>query len=214
MSDWGMTYAMAERTWFAQATAGVLEVIELVPYDLWSQPGLGTWTVRELVAHTVRAWTTTSTYLSDVLPDEGAPVVSAAQYFVRALATPGVHDGIAQRARDDVAELGADPLPAAQAYAARTAGIVDALPDDRRLLTPGGVMLLGDYLSTRAFELTVHGLDLCRAIDLDPPTDLAQSAQPALILATHVAIERGQAEGTLGVLTGRTAFTQGLNVLA
>ncbi|MBP6997230.1 MAG: maleylpyruvate isomerase N-terminal domain-containing protein [Phycicoccus sp.] len=209
-----MTGNNDSRTWFAQATAGVLEAIELVPYDLWSQPGLGSWTVRELVAHTVRAWTTTSTYLSAALPDEDAPVVSTPQYFVRALATPGVHDGIAQRARDDVAELGPDPLDAARAHAARTTRIVDALPDDRRLLTPGGVMLLGDYLSTRAFELTVHGLDLCRAIDLDPPTDLARAAQPALILATQVAIERGLAEATLEALTGRTAFAQGLNVLA
>lgn len=208
-----MTNELDTRAWFAQATAGVLEVIDLVPYDLWTEPGLGSWTVRELVAHTARAWTTTSTYLSDVIPDPDSPTVTAAQYFARALATPGVHDGIAQRARDDVAELGADPQEAVQAYAARASRIVDSLPDDRRLLTPGGVMVLHDYLATRAFELTVHGLDVCRAIDLDPPDDLVNAAAPAAVLAAQVAAERGQSVTVLEAMTGRTAFADALNVL-
>ena len=92
--------------------------------------------------------------------------------------------------------------------------LVASAPETALVTTPAGTMQLVDYLATRSFELTVHGLDLCRAIDLDPPTDLARAAQPALILATQVAIERGLAEATLEALTGRTAFAQGLNVLA
>ena len=103
---------MPVNDWFGAATAGVLVLIAEIPVDTWQAPGLGGWTVRELVAHTRRSWTLIGTYLAE--PEPGAvDVGTAASYFAMGLVQPGVHAGILARGQDDAAALGHCPVACA-----------------------------------------------------------------------------------------------------
>jgi uncharacterized protein (TIGR03083 family) len=209
-----MDAATDPRTWFADASAAVLAVVSVVPDDAWDRPGLGEWDVRELVAHTLRAWTTVRDYLGREVPPPGAPALSAAAYIAQGLTLPGVHDGVAQRARDDVGALGEDPAAVARQRADDAAALVADEPDDRLLPTLVGVMTLAEYLRTRAFELTVHGLDVVRAVGLEVPAELAACAVPALALAAEVAAERGSAVPLLAAVCGRVPLPETYTLLA
>ncbi len=68
-------------------------------------------------------------------------------------------------------------------------------------------MTLGEYLRTRAFELTVHGLDVVRATSLEAPPGLRVAAVPAVGLAAEFAGERDDAVHLLAAATGRPTPT-------
>ncbi|HET7762560.1 MAG TPA: maleylpyruvate isomerase N-terminal domain-containing protein [Phycicoccus sp.] len=202
------------REWFAGASDAVVGLVAAVPQDAWEGPGLGEWSVRELVAHTLRAWTTVHDYLGEPVPAEGTPGLTAAQYLARGLVLPGIHEGVAQRARDDVARLGTDPAGAARAVADEVTALVATVVDERLLPTRIGVMTVGEYLRTRAFELTVHGLDVARAVGVTVPEDLAGCVPPALVLVAEVAAERGLAAPLLEAATGRAPLPDGFSLLS
>jgi uncharacterized protein (TIGR03083 family) len=193
------------REWFAVASDAVLDVLASVPDEHWHRPGLGEWTVRELVAHTVRAFTTVRDYLAEPVPRDGTPTITAAEYLAQGMALPGIHEGVAQRARDDAAALGDDPAGAAREAAATVVELLGGEPDGRLLPTRIGVMTLGEYLRTRAFELTVHGLDIARAAGLVAPPGLRAAAVPAIGLAAELAGRRDDAVALLAAATGREA---------
>jgi uncharacterized protein (TIGR03083 family) len=198
-----MDAAADPRQWFAVASDAVVDLVAAVPDDAWERPGLGEWTVRELVAHTLRAWTTVCDYLDEPVPPPGTPALTAARYLAQGMAVPGIHEGVARRARDDAAALGERPAGAARAAAASARERVDTEPGDRLLPTRIGVMTLDEYLRTRAFELTVHGLDVARATGLGTPSGLRAAAVPAVGLAAEFAGERGDAVALLAAATGR-----------
>lgn len=50
-------------TAFALASRFLVEAVRLVPYEDWESPGLGIWSVRELVGHANRGQTTVEDYL-------------------------------------------------------------------------------------------------------------------------------------------------------
>ena len=77
-----------------------------------------------------------------------------------------------------------------------------------------GVMTVGEYLRTRAFELTVHGLDVARAVGLTLPDDLAGCVPPALVLVAEVAAERGLAAPLLAAATGRAPLPHDFSLLS
>ena len=52
---------------FSEATAGFVDAVLAVPDDSWSAPGLGVWTLQELVGHASRAVVTVEQYLDDPL---------------------------------------------------------------------------------------------------------------------------------------------------
>ena len=202
------------RTWFAAAADAVVAVVAAVPHHAWDRPALGEWTVRELTAHTLRAWTTVRDYLAEPVPPAGSPTLSAARYVAGGVTVPGVHEGVAQRARDEVPALGEDPAAVVRAVAGEAAARVTDESDDRLVPTRFGIMTLPEYLRTRAFELTVHGLDLVRAVGVEPPRDLTACAVPALALTAEVAGERGAARPLLDAVTGRTPLPADYTLLA
>jgi uncharacterized protein (TIGR03083 family) len=202
------------REWFAGASAAVVDLVATVPEDAWERPGLGEWSVRELVAHTLRAWTTVRDYLAEPVPAEGTPVLTAAEYLARGLVLPGIHEGVAQRARDDVARLGTEPAGTARAVADEVTALVATVVDERLVPTRIGVMTVGEYLRTRSFELTVHGLDVARAVGLALPDDLAGCVPPALVLVAEVAAERGLAAPLLEAATGRAPLPDDFSLLS
>ena len=150
---------------FNEATAGFIDAVLAVPDDAWSAPGLGVWTVRELVGHTSRAVVTVEQYLD--APKLEVTIHSPLEYYTRGLqmATPALHDEVAERGRQAGAALGDDPVGAIRPVAQRVLSRVASEPDDAVCSSRFGGMRLIDYLPTRIVELTVHTLDITDALD-------------------------------------------------
>lgn len=157
---------MQELDAFAAEAAATEATILQIEGDQWGRPGLGSWTVAELVAHLVRAADRIDAYLD--LPVEGSgPVCDRVGYFEfdHLAAAPGV----AQRSREDAARTGVGGLAAAFAAAwRRTVQRCEGLPPDHLLQTFRGPMGLAEYAATRVLELVVHHMDLRQALDLPP----------------------------------------------
>src|SRR6478609_2094437 len=145
-----MDYSWAEsRRAFDDAADWYLATVALVG-DRWQVPGLGEWTVRDLVGHASRSFLTIETYAAR--PAESVEIASASDYY---LATRAIAAGpdVARRGRDAAAALGAEPVTAVREIAARVRGLVDDDDGSALLTTIAGGMRLEDYLPTRTFEL-------------------------------------------------------------
>jgi len=187
--------------WFVEMTARV--------DDRWDLPGLGEWSVRDLVGHTSRSLLTVETYLSK--PAESVDIDSAAGYFA-ATREIAAGPGVAARGRQAGAALGDDPPGEVARIAARVLGLVGSRTGGEVVATIAGGMRLSDYLPTRTFELAVHTCDLAAA--LDEPLDVPRSAAgQALCLVATLAVDDRRAGPLLLAATGRTALPEGFSVL-
>lgn len=186
--------------WFTGITDQAEEALD--------RPALGVWNVRDLIGHTSRALTTVESYLtSDTRTVE---VPTAAAYYLKALqADP---EQIAERGRQTGQALGAAPAQAVAQAVERVTQLVDSQPDDARLNTAAGVMLLTEYLPTRTFELTVHSCDLARALDLSPDVP-PSAAAAALRLGAELAVAQGSAVPLLLAIAGRISLPEGFSVV-
>ena len=165
------------------------------------QPGLGEWTVRDLLGHTSRALTTVTGYLA-----AGVGMAVALQHpldyasvFAAAAAEPG---SVADRGRATGAELGLDVAAEIQRRVDDAVSAVSDHPDDAPVATPAGVMRLVDYLPSRIFELVVHSDDLARAAGA-PLQQHEAAVEIALTYAAGLAAIRPDAEHHLRALVGR-----------
>lgn len=201
------------RTAFRDGSDFLLNTIESVPNDVWSQPALGEWNVRELSVHACRAWLTTLQYSGETTE---LTIYSPAEYYVAVSKMgPDVHAQVAERARENAVSVD-DPIPT---YAAGLSGEVARLvantSDDQVLSSFAGGIRFIDYLPTRVLELTVHGIDVCDAIGAEahvPPSAMAASLE---LLGQISAARLAAAEATdlVRALTGRAPFLSDLNVL-
>ena len=196
---------------FRDAGAFFVDTVGRVPPDALDRPGLGVWSVRELIGHTCRALLTVEHYSG---PEPGTPARLArpADYFLEALKDRSIHDAIAERGADAAAALGEDPLSAVAGVVDGVSRLVDSLPDDHPVGTPWGEMRLADYLPTRTFELVVHTLDLAGAVGL-----VSRVPEPALSvvfgLFAEAAARSGRAEELLMALAGRVPLSPSLLAL-
>ena len=177
----------------------------------WDDPGLGVWTVRDLVGHTARALLTIETYLQPV-PGE-VETSSPQDYLTRVLRGAGDPAAVAQRGRDAGAALGPDPAAAIAEVAARVVPLVAAAGPDAFVRTPAGGMLLAAYLPTRTLELVVHTCDLAVALGLAPDPPPAAASAAAALVGT-LAAATGRAGDLLLAATGRRPLPAGWSVLA
>ena len=193
---------------FRDASDWYITAVEGVDPDQWDAPGLGEWSVLELVAHASRAYVTLEQYLQ---PGGHIDIGTAADYFRVALADPTIHATVAARGRDEVTALGDDPLAAVRARAASATHAVEVAPPGSVCVTFAGTLSLADYLATRVIELTVHSLDIAAAVgrpDAEPPETAAGVSLVVLsALAAHPT-----AATLLRALTGRAALPSGFNV--
>lgn len=195
------------REWFAQAADGYLAALAGVHRAPLDTTALGSWTLRDLLGHASRAFSTIETYLA-AEPPAGAPHLETTGDYLRAMIDTS--DGgdrtsasaVAERGREAGRTLGDDPVAATRAIAQRVRALVDATDDGAIVATPWGTMRLGDYLGTRAFELTVHGMDVARATGLRVPDDLDACAGEAIGLALETASTDERAAALLA-LAGR-----------
>lgn len=201
---------------FHDAATAFLALVRQVPDSAWERPGLGVWTVRELVGHTARALSTVEDYLtppagtapgagsgSTAADTDGAFLIDSLTYF-RMGRQAGLtnSDAVAERGRAAGRELGARPVDAIEERVERVLGLVDATADDVVLTSRLAAMRLVDYLPTRTFELVVHGLDVQAALGL-PPGAPPGPLGAALGIATDLAVGQGLGPRLLLALTGR-----------
>ena len=193
---------------FREAATFFVDTVGRVPPDGLDYPGLGVWSVRELIGHTCRALLTVKHYSgrSDGVPGR---LAGPADYFCEVLRDRSIHDAVAERAGDAAAALGEDLSSAVAGIVDSVSCLVDALADDHPVATPVGEMRLADYLPTRTFELVVHALDLAGAVGKDNPVP-ESALSVALWLSTEVAARSGRAEDLLMALTGRAPLPSNL----
>ncbi|MBL7495160.1 maleylpyruvate isomerase family mycothiol-dependent enzyme [Frankia nepalensis] len=209
----------AVRARFHLAAEAFTAVVAEVVTDQWDRPGLGEWSVRDLVGHGSRAFLTIEAYLATApaaatAPTADAPELADAAAYYRAIRTALTdHAAVTQRGRDAGAALGADPAGAVAKIAARVDELVRATPDDAAVTTPWGRLRLVDYLRTRTFELTVHGLDLARAIGARPPAAIAEPVRDCLLFAAEIAGDLPAAPDLLLLLVGRENLPAGLSAV-
>jgi uncharacterized protein (TIGR03083 family) len=183
---------------FSDASRFLVESVRLVPDTSWDQPGLGSWTVRELVAHANRGQTT----VEDYLRHPQSPQPPGSPYFTE--------EAIAARGREAVLALGDDPAGAVAATSAAVTALVAQSPSDATIGSPAGTMTLAQYLPSRVAELTIHALDIVRAVggELQAPATALQ--QSLAFVARRAAGRSGQ--DVLLALTGRGELPQGYSV--
>jgi uncharacterized protein (TIGR03083 family) len=190
------------RSPYASAAAAFLDLVAPIPLSRYAGPGLGDWDLRSLVGHTGRSFVTVASYLGSRADSVVAD--SAAAYFaVVAGVAQGDGAGIVQRGIDAGRSLGENPVGALHSSYAAAVAALDALGDEDPVVpTAAGGMRVSDYLPTRTFELTVHSLDIARALDGDfePPPDALSAT---LFLATETALAQGFGVDVVLALTGR-----------
>ena len=121
------------------------------------RPGLGEWTCRDLVGHTMRSITTVSIALAS--PWAARPGWSGDYY---AAVSTVDHAAVAQRGREARGGASARTRPARSGRPGAGGADLDAVPAGGRPArrTALGGMRVSAYLSTRTIELVVHGGDL------------------------------------------------------
>ena len=194
---------------YADAASWFVSLVRQVD-GRWDEPGLGSWTVRDLVGHTSRALLTVESYLREGPGPVEAP--SAVDYFVRSREALADAAAVAERGRQAGAALGDDPPAAVAVIAERVLALVAAAGVDDYAATPVGDMWLSDYLPTRTFELVVHGCDLAAACGL--PADVpVPAAAAAGAVAAGLAASDGNAADLMLAATGRRPLPPGFTVL-
>lgn len=207
--------ASGTRDVFASAARSFAELAVGIPAGAWDGPGLGDWTVRDLVGHTSRSLVTVSTYLKS--PADHQDVTDAADYYVkiRDVAVGAGAAAIVERGRQAGRDLGADPAATIDRLLAQALADIAAIPgtEDPLIEVIGGLGIrLSSYLPTRTFELAVHGLDIARAVGVEhlPPADVLAEAAA---LAARIGAAAGQGPTVLLGLTGRSDLPAGFSVI-
>lgn len=193
---------------FVAAARAYADLVRAIPADAWERPGLGEWTVRDLVGHTSRSLITVETYLGQ--PAESEEVTSPVEYFRRVAAVD--HGAVAERGRAAGRALGADPAGFVDDLVARVPPLVPAAGDPVIRTALGG-MRLSRYLPTRTFELVVHGLDISAASGLPTPAYSEALLDEVLTLAATAAVRQGRGSDVLLALTGRGSLPTGFSVV-
>lgn len=201
-----------ERIVFASAARYLATLVRQVPADRWDGPGLGEWTVRDLVGHTSRSLITVSTYLDTTASRED--VREAADYYVRinSYAAGMGAEAIVERGRQAGRDLGTDPAATIDGLVEQVLGEIDAAGDPLIEVIGGLGLRLSTYLPTRTFEIAVHGLDIASAVGLTvtPPVEVLADAAA---LAGRIGAHLGRGPAVLSALTGRDALPPGFSVV-
>jgi uncharacterized protein (TIGR03083 family) len=184
---------------YEAASGFFLEAVESVPDAAWGSVALGDWTVLELVGHGNRAHTTVEEYLLRPQP----PIGAGSDYLSDARIT--------ERAREAVLALGDDPKGAVASTAARVTALVRKTSANATLGSPMRTMTLAEYLPSRIAELTIHGLDLTRALGADIAAPTAAVQQSLRFLADPL-VRQGKGELALLALSGRAQLPPGFSV--
>ncbi len=195
---------------FSQTARTVGGVVAQIPDDMWDGPGLGEWTLRDLVGHTSRSLVTVIEYFARPVAEE---VVSSAPAYYTAISA-GTFDAAAvtERGRKAGRDLGEGPAARFRQLVDEAVRVAEDADPTLVVHTIVGGMRVAAYLPTRTFELCVHGLDIEAAtglpVDLPPP-----AVEEACALAAAAAAQRGLGSELLLAVTGRRELPEGFSVV-
>jgi uncharacterized protein (TIGR03083 family) len=195
---------------YVDAARAVSELVARIPDDAWEGPGLGAWTLRDLVGHTSRSLVTVVEYFAR--PVEREEIADAADYYIAAASLTGDAAAVTERGRQAARNLGDDPATRFAQLVAEASAMVDRTDPDLVVHTIVGGMRVAQYLPTRTFELVVHGIDIAVAAGLDHalPTE---AVEEAAVLAARVAARTDRGAVLLLALTGRMTLPAGFSVV-
>jgi hypothetical protein len=219
----------AVRAAYRDSAWALVDVARRIPPTRWEQPGLGVWTIRDLVGHAGRALSVVEAYLdaaADTTPADPGDAADADAdrdhtpamnhpldyYLAVAAASHADPAAVAERGRQAGRELGEDPAASLAALAERVVARVDGEDDAALVLTPFGVMTLAGYLPSRVFELTVHRLDAVEAAGIDD-VENSPGLAVSLVVAAGIAALRHDAATLLLAVTGRHDLPGGFSVV-
>jgi uncharacterized protein (TIGR03083 family) len=149
----------------AEADALTPVIAALRPDDLGRATRLPDWDVQVLVAHLVRGVDRIRADLTETLPE--TPELDWAGYFTTAATRTSGAD-VSERARAFAGAINDRPVADVWLRACTEAERLASLaPPDRPVGTPFGPIRVDHYLPSRVLEVTVHGLDLRDALDLE-----------------------------------------------
>jgi uncharacterized protein (TIGR03083 family) len=183
---------------FREASEFLVAAVQAVPAAQWDRPGLGTWTVRELAGHANRGQTTVEEYLRHPRP----PEPPGSTYFTE--------EAIAARGRESVEALGSDPAAVVEQDSRSVVALVEQTDPGATIGSPARTMTLAAYLPSRVAELTIHGLDIARAVQAEVEVP-AGALREALRFVSEAAARRS-GQDVLLALTGRGALPAGYSV--
>jgi hypothetical protein len=200
---------------YRAAAVALADLVARVPADRWDGPGLGSWTLRDLVGHAVTSGL--HQVMRPTTPDIDPVVDSPEGFWAFTRTVPAevyaaaVHAST-EKARTVGRDLGDSPAMAVRDLVGRaTAAVADARDDDVVSTMIGGVRVR-DWLPTRTFELVVHGLDISAAAGVSfnlPEPALAE----ATAHAARIAVTAGDGTSVLRALTGRGTLPPGFSVV-
>jgi uncharacterized protein (TIGR03083 family) len=197
------------RETFGEAARAFVDLVRRLPQDRWDGPGLGEWDLRSLVGHTSRSLVTVETYLRQPVDTEEVPTPAA--YYVAVADLDNA--AVAERGRQAGQALGENPAEFVDALAHRLIAQVETAGNPL-IHTAAGGMRLENYLSTRTFELVVHGLDIAAAVpDVEPPEFSDQLLSEVARVAATAAVLRGSGVELMLALTGRATLRPGFSVV-
>lgn len=196
---------MTELAAFTEECATIDATLATVAEDDWERPGLGEWSIAELVVHLLRAATRVNAYLD--LDPGGPPICDRVRYFQFDLSAEAPH--IAARARQEAAAIKPAELPVRFATGWRTSvERASLLRAEHVIATFRGPMRLDEYLATRVVELVVHHMDLRAALDLPPAATPAAGRLTTAVLESLLGSPRPRNLGRTRFIlaaTGRIA---------
>ena len=202
---------MTNTALFLSSATALVHLLGEIRDEQWSEPGLGSWTVRSLAGHTARAILTVENYLLQEEPGD-VTIATAEAYYSTAYLTFTDDAAVAARGVEAGEWLGENPVAQVSAALVRATAAIESQPSNRIVSIGGMGIRLPEYLRTRVFELVVHTIDLSRATGL--PHTLPESAvEDAVTLAAAVASRRGSGEEVLLALTGRQQLPEGFSVV-
>lgn len=196
---------------FLSSATAFVNLLGEIGGDQWSEPGLGSWTVRSLAGHTARAILTVENYLLQEEPGD-VTIATAEAYYSTVYFTFTDDAAVAARGVEAGEWLGDHPVSQVSAALARATAAIESQPSNRIVSIGGMGIQLSEYLRTRVFELVVHTIDLSQATGLPHCLPLA-ALENAVTLAAAVASRRGSGEDVLLALAGRRQLPEGFSMV-
>ena len=196
---------------FREAVRFFLETVRRIPAEAWDWPGLGTWSVRELVAHTSHTFESLKNSTSPARTAAHVELQGPAELYTKLVGAGGKDAYIAERGKEGGRALADDPVEAIRRAAEEALDVLDDVPDDYPTRSVVGGIRFIDWLATRVVELTVHSMDIAEAtgIDAKPPSGAMRTT---LAVLSEIALAKGYAAEMTMAATGRRSLRDGFTL--
>ncbi|MBB2944267.1 uncharacterized protein (TIGR03083 family) [Actinoplanes lutulentus] len=207
---------MDYRRTYRSAAIAFADLVSRIPPDRLDGPGLGEWTLRDLLGHTVSS---ALRQVPEALAQQAPALVVPAPefYFATARRAPATvvaaaHTASTADARETGRALGERPADAISGFVGRATAALAQAGDDDLIATAAGGMRVADWIPTRTFELVIHASDASEASGT-PITFDHDTLSETAALAARTAVTVGDGPAVLRALTGRSPLPTNFTIL-